>query len=233
MPAERPTILATSMGFNRARDPWQPSPIFRYAFALAGNPTHPKLCFLTTGTGDRKTSIDSFYAAFQGSGVNASHLSFFEKPNTKDVSAHLHEQDVIWVDRGSLANLLAAWRAHALDRIMRDCWQNAVWSAGNRQARCVDTPPVPQTHSGMYDRSPIGLVSCRTRTQSTTVNDANYSSGPSLPDYCRMGMPRMPALVCTTKIPILLPPSPTGRKPVPTGSPGGRRTEACVRSHFR
>ncbi len=39
----------------------QPSSIFRYAFDLAGNPTHPKLCFLTTGTGDRKTSIDSFY----------------------------------------------------------------------------------------------------------------------------------------------------------------------------
>jgi hypothetical protein len=66
MSAERPTILATSMGFNRTRDPWQPSPIFRYAFDLAGNPTRPKLCFLTTGTGDRKTSIDSSYAAFSG-----------------------------------------------------------------------------------------------------------------------------------------------------------------------
>jgi peptidase E len=130
VPAERPTILATSMGFNRAQDPWQPSPIFRYAFDLAGNPTHPKLCFLTTGTGDRKTSIDSFYAAFRGSSIDASHLSFFEKPNVKDVSAHLHEQDVIWVDRGSLANLLAVWRAHTLDKIIRDCWQNGVVLGG-------------------------------------------------------------------------------------------------------
>jgi peptidase E len=130
VPAERPTILATSMGFNRARDPWRPSPIFRYAFNLAGNPTHPKLCFLTTGTGDRKTNIDSFYAAFRDSNVDANHLSFFEKPNVKDVSAHLHEQDVIWVDRGSLANLLAVWRAHALDKIMLDCWQNGVVLGG-------------------------------------------------------------------------------------------------------
>jgi hypothetical protein len=45
-----------AMGFNRARDPWQPSSVFRYAFDLAGSPTHPKLCFLTTGTGDRKAS---------------------------------------------------------------------------------------------------------------------------------------------------------------------------------
>ncbi len=80
MPAERPTILVTSMVFDRARDPWQPSPIFQYAFDLAGDPTHPKLCFLTTGTGDRKTSIDSFYAAFSGSDVGVTHLSFFEKP---------------------------------------------------------------------------------------------------------------------------------------------------------
>lgn len=130
MPAERPTILATSMGFNRARNPWRPSPVFRYMFDLARKLTHPKICFLTTGTGDRKTSIDSFYAAFRNSGVNASHLSFFEKPNVQDVSAHLHEQDVIWVDRGSLANLLAVWRAHALDKIIRDCWQNGVVLGG-------------------------------------------------------------------------------------------------------
>jgi peptidase E len=130
VPATRPTILATSMGFNRARDPWRPSPIFRYAFGLAGNSTHPKLCFLTTGTGDRKNSIDKFYSAFKDSSVDASHLSFFEKPNVEDVSVHLHQQDVIWVDRGSLVNLLAVWRAHSLDKIMRDCWENGVVLGG-------------------------------------------------------------------------------------------------------
>jgi hypothetical protein len=72
MSATRPTILATSMGFNRARSTWQPSPVFRYAFDLAGNPTHPKLCFLTTGTGDQKKSIDSFYSAFNDIDVDAS-----------------------------------------------------------------------------------------------------------------------------------------------------------------
>lgn len=130
MPADRPTILATSMGFNRAPDPWRPSPVFRYAFDLAGSPAKPKLCFLTTGTGDRRVSIDNFYAAFANSAVNASHLSFFEKPNVKDVSAYLREQDVIWVDRGSLANLLAVWRAHAFHNMIRDCWLNGVVLGG-------------------------------------------------------------------------------------------------------
>lgn len=45
MPATKPTILATSMGFNRARDPWQPSPIFRYAFDLTDNTTHPEYIY--------------------------------------------------------------------------------------------------------------------------------------------------------------------------------------------
>ena len=130
MVAESPTILATSMGFNRARDPWLPSPVFRYAFDLAGGPTHPKVCFLTTGTGDRQVSIESFYAAFENTGVKPSHLSLFAKPNIDGISAHLNEQDVIWVDRGSLANLLAVWRAHSLDRILKNCWQNGVVLGG-------------------------------------------------------------------------------------------------------
>lgn len=130
MPADRPTILATSMGFHRDRERWRPSPVFEYAFDLAGGPSCPKLCFLTTGTGDRQSSIDSFYAAFARGSVDTSHLSLFDKPNVPDTAAHLREQDVIWVDRGSLANLLAVWRTHELDRVLRDCWQSGVVLGG-------------------------------------------------------------------------------------------------------
>ncbi|MBF6080558.1 peptidase E [Nocardia cyriacigeorgica] len=130
MAAEHPTILATSMGFNRAREPWEPSPVFRYAFELAGSPSRPKLCFVSTGTGDRQASIDAFYAAFAASDVEASHLALFDKPNVPDVSAHLLGQDVVWVDRGSVANLLAVWRAHELDVVLRECWQAGVVLGG-------------------------------------------------------------------------------------------------------
>ena len=86
VPARLPTILATSMGFNRAGEPWRPSPIFGYAFDLAGNPGRPKLCFISTGTGDRQASIDAFYAAFAGTAVDTSHFALFEKPNVADVA---------------------------------------------------------------------------------------------------------------------------------------------------
>jgi peptidase E len=130
MPAERPTILATSMGFNRARDPWKPSPVFRYAFGLAGESSRPRLCFISTGTGDKQASIDSFYAAFAAGDVATSHLALFDKPNMSNIAAHLHAQDVIWIDRGSVVNLLAVWRAHGVDKILHDCWQKGVVLGG-------------------------------------------------------------------------------------------------------
>ncbi|WP_433723172.1 Type 1 glutamine amidotransferase-like domain-containing protein [Nocardia sp. CA-129566] len=70
-----------------------------------------------------EASITAFHAAFAGRGVIASHLSLFDKPNVSDVADHLLSQDVIWVDRGSVVNLLAVWRSHRLDQIMRRCWE--------------------------------------------------------------------------------------------------------------
>ncbi|MBI3687137.1 MAG: peptidase E [Actinobacteria bacterium] len=130
MPAAAPTILATSIGFNRAGTPWQPGPIFRYAFDLAGASTEPRLCLLATAGGDQELTIERCSAAFAGSGIRVSHLALFDKPNVPDVAAHLHAQDVIWVDRGSLVNLLAVWRAHGLDAILRGCWRAGVVLAG-------------------------------------------------------------------------------------------------------
>ena len=130
MSADSPTILATSMGFNRARDPWEPGPVFAYAFDIAGAPAKPRLCFVATASGDQETTIQRFYAAFEGSRIQTSHLALFDKPNMPDVAAHLHEQDVIWVDRGSVVNLLAVWRAHQLDNILHECWQAGVVLAG-------------------------------------------------------------------------------------------------------
>jgi peptidase E len=130
MTADAPTILATSMGFNRAHDPWQPGPVFDYAFQLAGNPPHPRLCFIATANGDQAQSIRNFYEAFSGSSVRTSHLALFDKPNIGDVRAHLLAQDAIWIDRGSVANLLAVWRVHRLDGILRECWQAGVILGG-------------------------------------------------------------------------------------------------------
>jgi peptidase E len=46
------------------------------------------------------------------------------------VREHLLAQDVIFVSGGSVVNLLAVWRAHRLDEILRECWEAGVVLAG-------------------------------------------------------------------------------------------------------
>ena len=47
-----------------------------------------------------------------------------------DVRAHLLAQDLLWVEGGSVVNLMAVWRAHGLPAILRECWEAGVVLAG-------------------------------------------------------------------------------------------------------
>jgi peptidase E len=134
VPASAPTILATSMGFapvGRGPYDWRPGPVFDLAFELAGPLERPKLCYLGTATGDDPVRVAGVYGAFAGSGVEVSHLSLFPMPTVPDMRAHLLAQDVVWVGGGSVANLLAVWRVHGVDEILREVWEAGVVLAGS------------------------------------------------------------------------------------------------------
>jgi peptidase E len=133
MPASAPTILATSMGFApMGRGPFDvtPGPIFDLGFQLAGAPERPRLCYLGTAGGDHPAWIAGVYGAFAGSAVEVSHVSLFTMPNVADLRAHLLAQDMVWVGGGSVANLLAVWRVHGLDEILREAWEAGVVLGG-------------------------------------------------------------------------------------------------------
>ena len=51
-------------------------------------------------------------------------------PSVHDMTGLLLEQDVIWVGGGSVANLLALWRLHGLDRALREAWEAEVVLTG-------------------------------------------------------------------------------------------------------
>jgi peptidase E len=126
-------ILATSGGFlptDRGAFQWRTGPLIDYAVELAGGPQPPRICFVGTATGDSLNGTAAFYRAMVGQDVRASHLELFPMPNVPDVRAHLLAQDVIWVNGGSVANLLAVWRVHGLDEVMRECWEQGVVLAG-------------------------------------------------------------------------------------------------------
>jgi peptidase E len=133
MPADTPTILATSGGIKPGtRTRFEVGGLTDYAIELSGvDGRAPKVCFLATALGDNPLIISAFYEAAILRGLAPSHLVMFPMPNVEDVTAHLLEQDVIWVFGGSVAGLLAMWRMHGVDDAMRAAWQAGVVLTGS------------------------------------------------------------------------------------------------------
>ena len=61
---------------------------------------------------------------------NLTHLNLFPLPNVDNMEEYLLGQDVVWVNGGSVVNLLAVWRAHGLDAVLRRVWEAGVVLAG-------------------------------------------------------------------------------------------------------
>lgn len=132
MTAQQPTILATSGGVRPGRRTlFEFAPLTDYAIELAGvSGRAPRICFLGTAGGDNAGTLLAFYEAARMRRLSASHLALFPMPNLADVREHLRGQDVIWVGGGSVAGLLAMWRLHGVDAIMREAWEAGVVLTG-------------------------------------------------------------------------------------------------------
>jgi peptidase E len=132
MPADVPTILATSGGLRAGRHTTiEFAPLIHYGFELAGvSGRAPRLCLVATAGGDQPQWTSWFHEAGQAAGVQVSHLNLFPMPNTADVAAFLGEADLVWVGGGSVANLLAVWRVHGLDAIFARLWRAGVVLGG-------------------------------------------------------------------------------------------------------
>ena len=132
MPADQPTILATSGGaVPGTRIRWEVGPLTDLAVDLSGvSGRAPKVTFLATACGDNPVLIRDFHDAAQARGFHGSHLQLFTMPNVEDVTAHLLEQDVVWVWGGSVAGLLAMWELHGVGEAMRTAWEAGVVLTG-------------------------------------------------------------------------------------------------------
>lgn len=127
-----PTILATSGGFRAGRrTALEFGPLVHLAVELAGvTGRAARFCFLGTAGGDAEYVNARVHQAGRLAGVDVSCLNLFLMPSVPDPREHLLAQDVVWVGGGSVANLLAVWRVHGLDDILREVWQAGVVLAG-------------------------------------------------------------------------------------------------------
>jgi peptidase E len=132
MPADFPTILATSGGIGEGRRTrFSFTALTDLAVDLSGvTGRSPRVCVLATAMGDDKAVLHYLTEAAQERGFAASHLSLFPMPNVDDITAHLLGQDVVWVFGGSVAGLLAMWRLHGVDTAVRTAWQAGVVLTG-------------------------------------------------------------------------------------------------------
>jgi len=128
--SRRRQILATSGGFRLTpRYTAAPGPLVRRALQLSGA-DRPRLCFVGTAGGDDRSWLAQIYGAFAGWSVDVSHLVLFPMPNVDNIRAYLLAQDVVYVGGGSVANLLALWRLHSVDDVMREAWIEGVVLTG-------------------------------------------------------------------------------------------------------
>jgi len=93
--------------------------------------THPRICLLPTASGDMHDQISNFHRSFGERDCHPSSISLFRLGIDRvDVREHLMAQDVIYAGGGSMVNLIAIWRAHGLDAILREAWEEGILICG-------------------------------------------------------------------------------------------------------
>jgi dipeptidase E len=120
-----PTIVAMGGG-GFSQQPDDPR-LDDYVLAATGV-DRPRVCFLPTATSNVDRYLSTFYPAFASKAV-ASHLDLFVRSG-RDIRTPLLAQDVIYVGGGSTANMLAIWRLHGVDTILREAWERGIVLAG-------------------------------------------------------------------------------------------------------
>jgi peptidase E len=105
--------------------------LIAYVAALAGK-KEPRVCVVPTAVADDADFVLSLYGLLQET-VRPSFLPFFPWP-PEDLRRFALDQDVIFVSGGNTANMLAIWRVHGFDQILREAWEAGIvltgWSAG-------------------------------------------------------------------------------------------------------
>ena len=89
----------------------------------------PRVLYIGTAAAEDPASALRIYDRFAGV-VELSRLEFFPWP-PEDLRATVLEQDLIFVGGGNTANMLAIWRVHGVDELLREAWDRGVVLSGS------------------------------------------------------------------------------------------------------
>jgi peptidase E len=133
--------------------------VVRHMIELTGT-ARPRVCLLPTASGDPRESLAGYYAVLDRFTCVPSHVSLFRLEREHvDLRAHLLAQDLIYVAGGSMLNLIAIWRAHGLDGILREAWERGVLLAGQSAGAMCWFEQGITASGGSPSRAPgLGLI---------------------------------------------------------------------------
>ncbi|MER7194962.1 peptidase E [Streptomyces flaveolus] len=93
--------------------------------------SRPRVCFVPTASGDAPAYVERFLTAFRSHDCEPGVLPLFRRELDDDaLRAFLLSQDVVYVGGGNTANLLAVWRAHGVDRLLREAYDRGTVLCG-------------------------------------------------------------------------------------------------------
>jgi peptidase E len=88
----------------------------------------PRLLYVGTAGAEDPGAALRMYDRLRGK-AEVSHLEFFPWPPV-DLRERTLAQDVIYVGGGNTANMLAIWRVHGFDAILREAWEAGIVLSG-------------------------------------------------------------------------------------------------------
>jgi dipeptidase E len=95
----------------------------------ATNTASPRLCFIGTASGDAESYTLKFYRAFEGR-ARLEELDLTLRPRHPRLREFVLGMDAVYVGGGSTLNMLAVWRAHGLDDVLREAYERGVVLSG-------------------------------------------------------------------------------------------------------
>jgi dipeptidase E len=114
------------LGGGTGDTPEQRAVLHDYVLGLTGK-TRPKLLYLPTALADSAYSaqeVVDFYDCYRGR-AETSHVFTFPWPR-RDLRDLMLSQDAICASGGNTANMLAIWRVHGIDELLREAWEQGI-----------------------------------------------------------------------------------------------------------
>ena len=102
--------------------------LIRFVLGLTGK-ERPRVCLVPTADAEKPEPLLRYYEELSGY-ADCSHISFFPWP-PDGLRALVLSQDALFVSGGNTANMLAIWRAHGFEQLVREAWEQGIVLAGS------------------------------------------------------------------------------------------------------